>query len=106
VDDRHVSDGNALGHGQEDVPSSTWAEHSKAQNPCQDVMAQCGLCHQGRALHALIGVRVAQGGPAAALHVGSIGGKDSKAEAVSEAVVELPAFELEGSGERESIQPG
>jgi hypothetical protein len=48
----------------------------------------------------------AEGGLAAALHVGSIGGKYGETEAVSEAGVELPAFELEGSGERKSIQPG
>jgi hypothetical protein len=69
-------------------------------------MAQCGLCRQGGALHAVVGVRAAQGGPTAALHIESVGGKHGKAKAVPEAGVELPAFELESSGERESIQPG
>jgi hypothetical protein len=53
----------------------------------------------------VVGVRAAQGGPTAALHVRSIEGKHAEAEAVSEAGVELPAFEPEGSGEWESIQP-
>jgi hypothetical protein len=88
VDDGHVCDANALGHGQEDVPSSTqtgggaiggcaravgdiWEVadgglkcrgnacpvHSTAQNPCQDVEAQRGLCSQGRAPHAVVRVR-------------------------------------------------
>jgi hypothetical protein len=54
----------------------------------------------------VVGVRVAQGGPAAALHIGSIREKHGEAEAVPEAGVDHPAFELEGSGEWESIQPG
>jgi hypothetical protein len=37
-------------------------------------------------------------------HVGGIGGKHN--DAVSEASVELPVFELESSGERKSIQQG
>jgi hypothetical protein len=88
VDGGHVCDANALGHGQEDVPSSTWAGggaiggcaravgdiwevadgglkcrgnarpvHSTAQNPCQNVVAQRGLCSQGKAPHAVVGVR-------------------------------------------------
>jgi hypothetical protein len=52
------------------------------------------------------GVCAAQRGPAASLHIRSSGGKHGEAEAVSEAGVELLAFELEGSGEQESIQPG
>jgi hypothetical protein len=71
---------------------------------CQDVVAQCCPCRQGGAPHALVGVRAAQGGPAVALHVGSIGGKHGEAEAVPEAGVDLAAFELEGSGERKSRQ--
>jgi hypothetical protein len=73
------------------------------QIPCQDVVAQRGLCNQGGVPHAVVGVGVVQGGPAAAVHVGSIVGKHGKAEAASEAGLELPRFELEGSGEWESI---
>jgi hypothetical protein len=80
--------------------------YSMVQNPCQDVVAQRDLTPQGRATHAMVGWRAAQGGPAAALHVGSIGWQHGKAEAVSEAGVELLPVELESSGERESIQPG
>jgi hypothetical protein len=69
-------------------------------------MAQRGLCRQGGASHAVVGVRAAQGDPTAALHIWSVGGKHGKAKAVPEAGVELPAFELESSGEWESIQPG
>jgi hypothetical protein len=69
-------------------------------------MAQRGLCRQGGAPHAVVGVRAAQGGPTAALHIESVGGKHSKAKAVPEAGVELPTFELESPGEWESIQPG
>jgi hypothetical protein len=54
----------------------------------------------------VVGVRVAQGGPAAPLHVGSIRVKHGEAEAVPEAGVEPPALELEGSGKWEGIQPG
>jgi hypothetical protein len=49
---------------------------------------------------------VAQGAPTNAFDVGSIGGKHGEAEAVSEASVELLAYEIKGSGEWESIQPG
>jgi hypothetical protein len=80
--------------------------HSTAQNPCQDVVVQHSLCSQGGAPHAVVDVRASQGGPTAALHVWSIGGKHGKAEAVSEAGVELPTFELEGLGEWDSVQPG
>jgi hypothetical protein len=80
--------------------------HGTVHVPWQDVMAQHGLCRQGGALHAVVGVHAAQGGPAAAVHIWSIWGKHGKAEAVSEAGVILPAFELEGSGEHENIQPG
>jgi hypothetical protein len=137
MDDGHDGDGDALGHGHEDVPSSAWAGgaaigghagaiseprealecrlecggnarpvHSTAQNPFKDVMAQRGLCHQGGVRHAVVGVRAAQGDPTAALHIRSVGGKHGKAKAVPEAGVELPAFELESTGEWESIQPG
>jgi hypothetical protein len=80
--------------------------HSTAQNSFKDVMAQRGLCRQGVASHAGVGVRAAQGDPTAALHIRSVGGKHGKAKAVPEAGVELPAFELESSGEWESTQPG
>jgi hypothetical protein len=137
VDDGHVGDSDALGHGHEDVPSSARAGggaigrragaisepreaaegglkcggnarpvHSTAQNPFEDVMAHRGLCRQGGASHAVVGVHGAQGDPTAALHIWSVGGKHGKAKAVPEAGVELPAFELESSGEWESIQPG
>jgi hypothetical protein len=137
VDDGHIDDGDALGHGHEVVPSSARAGggaigghagaigepgeaaegglecggnarpvHSTAQNPFKDVMAQRGLCRQGRAPHAVVSVRVAQGDPTAAVHIRSVGGKHGKAKAVPEAHVELPTFELESSGEWESIQPG
>jgi hypothetical protein len=61
VDDGLVGDADALGHGQEDV------------------VAQHSLCSQGGAPHAVVGVRVAGGGPVAALHVRSIGGKHGEA---------------------------
>jgi hypothetical protein len=77
-----------------------------AQYPFKDVIAQRGLCGQGRASHAVVGVRAAQGDPTAALHIWSVGGKHGKAKAVPEAGVELPTFELESSGEWESIPPG
>jgi hypothetical protein len=80
--------------------------YSTAQNVRQDVVAQRGFCSQGGAPHAMVGVRAAQGGPTATLHTGSIGGKHGEGEAVLEASAELPAFELEGSAEWESIQPG
>jgi hypothetical protein len=54
----------------------------------------------------MVGARAARGCPTAVLHAGSIGGKHGEAEAVSEASAEVPAFELEVSGEWESIQPG
>jgi hypothetical protein len=71
---------------------------------CQDVSAQRGLCSQGGAPHAVVGVPATQGGLIAALHAGSIGGKHGESEAASEASVQLPALELEGSGERKSIK--
>jgi hypothetical protein len=69
-------------------------------------MAQRGLCRQGRASHAVVGVRAAQGDPTASLHIWSVGAKHGKAKAAPEAGVELPAFGLESSGEWESIHPG
>jgi hypothetical protein len=78
--------------------------HSTAQHPCQDVVAQHGLCSQGGAPHAVVGFRAAKGGTTDTLHVRSIGGKHGEAEAVSDAFLKLPAFELEGSAELESIQ--
>jgi hypothetical protein len=44
-------------------------------------MAQRGLCRQGGASHAVVGVRAAQGDPTAALHILSVGGKHGKAGA-------------------------
>jgi hypothetical protein len=136
LDDGHVDDDDALGHGPEDVPSSARAGggaigghadaigepreaaecglecggnarpvHSTVQNPFMDVMPQRGLCRQGGAPHAVVGVCAAQGDPTAALHIRSVGGKHGKAKALPEAGVELPAFELESTGEWESIQP-
>jgi hypothetical protein len=89
VDDGHIGDGDALEHGKEDVPSSTWAGGG-AIGGCAGAVGETG--------------EAAEGGTAAALHVGSIGEKHGKA--VYEASVELPALELEGSGERETIRPG
>jgi hypothetical protein len=132
VDEGHIGNADAFGHRQEDIPWSTRSGGgaisgcagavgetgegglkcggsarpvlSTAQHPCQDVVAQRGLCSQGGAPHAVVGFRAAKGGTTATLHVRSIGGKDGEAEAVSEAFLELPAFELEGSAELESIQ--
>jgi hypothetical protein len=78
--------------------------HSMVQDPCQNVIPQRGLCCQDKAPYAVVAICAAQGGPTAALYVGGIVGKHY--DAVSEASVELPAFELEGSGERKSIQQG
>jgi hypothetical protein len=127
VDDRNVSDGDALWKGHEDVAPSLGANgravggasagsevwesaegwlkgggiarpvHSTEQNPFQDIMAQGELCGKGGALHAMVGARAVEGGSAAALHGGGIEGQDGEAEAVSEGSLDLPALEFKGS---------
>jgi hypothetical protein len=116
VDDGQVSNGDAFVHGQEDVPSGpqvaggggggrarVWRQcPPEAQHGAKPLSGYCrGLCRQDRAPDAVHD----QGGHAAASYVRGIGGKHGEAEAVLENGVELPAFELEGSGERERIQP-
>jgi hypothetical protein len=46
--------------------------HRTAQNPLKDIMAQRGQYHQGRASHAVVDIRAAQGGPV--LHCGGTQG--------------------------------
>jgi hypothetical protein len=71
--------------------------HSTAQNPFQDIMAQREMRGKGGASHTVVGVRVVEGGSAAALHSGGVEGQDGEDEAVSEHSLELLALEFEGS---------
>jgi hypothetical protein len=125
VDDRDVGDGDALwkdvapslgANGQAvgggaRAGSEAWESaegwfkgggdarpvHSTAQNPFQDIMVQREMCGKGGASHAVVGVRVVEGGSAAALHSGGIQGQDGEAKAVSEGSLELLALEFMGS---------
>jgi hypothetical protein len=53
-----------------------------AQNPFQDIVAQCGLCSQGRASHGMVDVGAAQGRPQ--VHSGgtALWGQHDEAEVV------------------------
>jgi hypothetical protein len=71
--------------------------HSTAQNPFQHIMVQREMCGKGGASHAVVGVRVVEGGSAAALHGGGIQGQDGETKAVSKGSLELLALEFKGS---------
>jgi hypothetical protein len=59
--------------------------HNTAQNPFQDVMAQHGMCSEGRAPHSVVSLGGAKGGATVALHGRGVGGQHAEAEAVAEA---------------------
>jgi hypothetical protein len=95
VDDGNVSDGNALGHGHEDVPSSARAGGGAIGGRARAI---------GEPREAVEG-GLECGGNARPMH-STAQNPFEDVKAVPEAGVELPAFELESSGEWESIQPG
>lgn len=68
-------------------------------------MAHSGQCRQGGALHVVVCIRWARGGPTSALHCWGVQGQQGEAE-VSEACLDLLDLEMKKSPEREGIQPG
>jgi hypothetical protein len=130
VDNGHVGDADALGHGQEDVPSSTLAGGGAIGGCARAVKRggggggaqlwrQCppGAQHGAKSLSGCRGEAWSvQPGQSTAFRGGRPCGagwprshialREHWGEEVVEAGVELPAFELEGSGEWESVQPG
>jgi hypothetical protein len=80
--------------------------HETAQNPFQDVMAQHGMCSEGRAPHSVVSLGGAKGGAAVALHGRGVGGQHAEAEAVAEAGADIPALEFKCRSAGESVEPG
>jgi hypothetical protein len=73
--------------------------HDTAQNPFQDVMAQLGVCSDGRAPHSVVSLGGAKGGATVAWHGRGVGGQHAEAEAVAEANADFPT-----SGSRAGAQ--
>jgi hypothetical protein len=78
--------------------------HDTAQNPFQDVMAQRGMCSEGRAPHSVVSLGGAKVGATVALHGKGVGGQ--RAEAEAEAGVDFPALEFKSRSAGESVEPG
>jgi hypothetical protein len=75
------------------------------QNPFRDVMAQRGMCSDGRAPHSLVSLGGAKGGAAVALHGRGVGGQHAEAEAVVETGADFPALEFKSRTAGESFEP-
>jgi hypothetical protein len=80
--------------------------HNTVQYPFQDVMAQCGMCSEGRAPHPMVDIGRAEGRATVALHSRGVGGQHADAKAVAEASVDFPMLGLKGPGEGERVEPG
>jgi hypothetical protein len=80
--------------------------HDTAQNPFQDVIAQCGMCSDGRAKHSVVSLGGAKGGAAAAWQGRGVGGQHAEAEAVAEAGADFPTLEFKSRSAGVSVESG
>jgi hypothetical protein len=78
----------------------------KAQNSLQDVMAQRGMCSEGRAPHSVVSLDGAKGGATVALHCRGFGGQHAEAEAMAEACADFPTLKFKSRSAGESDEPG